>query len=109
MPAGAQEQQQAQNQIGALMGQFQQANQYPGQQLGVLQSAIAFHREDVSLKENLAAAAQRSAAAARARLESADILLETLAWQDHSDLLRTRAALEKVTGAWRQLDRYIYN
>lgn len=47
--------------------------------LGVLQSAIAFHREDVSLKENLAAAAQRSAAAARARLESADILLETLA------------------------------
>jgi two-component sensor histidine kinase len=47
--------------------------------LGVLQSAIAFHREDASLKENLAAAAQRSAAAARARLESADILLETLA------------------------------
>jgi len=37
------------------------------------------------------------------------ILLETLAWQDHSDLLRTRAALQKETGAWRQLDRYIYN
>jgi AcrR family transcriptional regulator len=37
------------------------------------------------------------------------ILLETLAWQDHLDLLRTRAALEKVTGAWRQLDGYIYN
>src|SRR5580698_11125480 len=37
------------------------------------------------------------------------ILLETLAWQDHLDLLRTRAALEKVTGAWRQLERYIYN
>jgi len=47
--------------------------------LGVLQSAIAFHREDVTLKENLAAAAQRSAASARARLESADILLQTLA------------------------------
>lgn len=47
--------------------------------LGILQSAIAFHREDVSLKENLAAAAQRSAAVARARLESADILLQTLA------------------------------
>jgi len=47
--------------------------------LGVLQSAIAFHREDAVLKENLAATAQRSAAAARARLESADILLETLA------------------------------
>ena len=47
--------------------------------LGILQSTIAFNREDVSLKENLAAAAQRSAAAARARLESADILLQTLA------------------------------
>lgn len=47
--------------------------------LGVLQSTIAFRREDVTLKENLAAAAQRSAASARARLESADILLQTLA------------------------------
>jgi len=37
------------------------------------------------------------------------ILLETLAWQDHLDLLRTRAALAKVTGAWQRLDRYIYN
>jgi two-component sensor histidine kinase len=47
--------------------------------LGVLQSAIAFHREDLSLKENLGLAAQHSAAAARARLESANILLQTLA------------------------------
>ncbi len=47
--------------------------------LGVLQSAIAFNRENLSLKENLGTAAQRSAAAARARLESADILLQTLA------------------------------
>jgi two-component sensor histidine kinase len=47
--------------------------------LGVLQSAIAFNRENVSLKANLGAAAQRSAAAARARLEGAEILLETLA------------------------------
>jgi two-component sensor histidine kinase len=47
--------------------------------LGCLQSAIAFHREDISLKLNLAASAQRSAASARARLESADILLQTLA------------------------------
>jgi hypothetical protein len=38
--AGAQEQQQAQNQIAANMGQFNQANAYPGQQLGVLQSAL---------------------------------------------------------------------
>src|SRR5262249_11578158 len=36
------------------------------------------------------------------------ILLETLAWQDHQDLLRTRAALQKINGAWRQLERYIY-
>ncbi|HEY7143294.1 MAG TPA: TetR/AcrR family transcriptional regulator [Streptosporangiaceae bacterium] len=35
------------------------------------------------------------------------ILLETLAWQDHQDLSRTRAALARVTGAWRQLERYI--
>jgi two-component sensor histidine kinase len=47
--------------------------------LGVLQSSTAFYREDVALKESLGAAAQRSAAAARARLESADILLQTLA------------------------------
>jgi len=38
--AGAQQQQQAQNQIAAQMGAFNQANQYPGQQLGVLQSAL---------------------------------------------------------------------
>jgi AcrR family transcriptional regulator len=37
------------------------------------------------------------------------ILLETLAWQDHLALSRTRAALAKVTGAWRRLDCYIYN
>src|ERR1700729_599650 len=35
------------------------------------------------------------------------ILLETLAWQDHEDLVRTRAILARVTGAWRQLERYI--
>jgi AcrR family transcriptional regulator len=35
------------------------------------------------------------------------ILLETLAWRDHQDLTRTRAALDKVTGAWRQLERFI--
>jgi AcrR family transcriptional regulator len=35
------------------------------------------------------------------------ILLETLAWRDHQDLIRTRAALAKVTGAWRQLERFI--
>ena len=33
--------------------------------LGVLQSAIAFSRENISLKVNLGAAAQRSAASAR--------------------------------------------
>jgi AcrR family transcriptional regulator len=35
------------------------------------------------------------------------ILLETLAWRDHQDLIRTRAALARVTGAWRQLERFI--
>ena len=35
------------------------------------------------------------------------ILLETLAWRDHEDIRRTRADLAKVTGAWRQLERYI--
>ena len=35
------------------------------------------------------------------------ILLETLAWQEHQDTVRRRAALGKVTGAWRQLDRFI--
>jgi two-component sensor histidine kinase len=47
--------------------------------LGVLQSAIAFQRENLSLRTSLGAAAQRSAASAQARLESADILLQTLA------------------------------
>ncbi|WP_091736708.1 sensor histidine kinase [Phenylobacterium immobile] len=47
--------------------------------LGIVQSALSFHREGVAIRENLGAAAQRSAAAARTRLEGAEILLETLA------------------------------
>ena len=35
------------------------------------------------------------------------ILLATLAWRDHQDIRRTRAALAKVTGAWSQLERFI--
>jgi AcrR family transcriptional regulator len=35
------------------------------------------------------------------------ILLETLAWRDHEDIMGTRAAVAKVTGAWGQLERYI--
>jgi len=38
--AGAQQQQQAQAQIDAQKAQFAQANAYPGQQLGILQSAL---------------------------------------------------------------------
>ena len=38
--AGAQQQQQAQNQIQANMSQFNQANAYPTTQLGILQSAL---------------------------------------------------------------------
>ena len=47
--------------------------------LGGLQSAVAFQREGVALRENLGVAAERSAATARARMESANVLLETLA------------------------------
>ena len=35
------------------------------------------------------------------------ILLEALAWQDYQEIKRARAALAKITGAWRQLERYI--
>ena len=35
------------------------------------------------------------------------ILLETLGWQEHQDTEARRAALAKITGAWRQLDRFI--
>ena len=35
------------------------------------------------------------------------ILLETLAWRDQQDFKRTRAAVDSVTGAWAQLERYI--
>ena len=38
--AGAQQQQQAQNQINAQVGKFNQANAYPTTQLGILQSAL---------------------------------------------------------------------
>ena len=35
------------------------------------------------------------------------ILLETLAWRDNQDIIRTRASLAKMTGVWRQLERFI--
>src|SRR5690242_1239131 len=35
------------------------------------------------------------------------ILLETLAWQEHQDLLRRRATLADVTGAWRKLELFV--
>src|SRR5262245_59096433 len=35
------------------------------------------------------------------------ILLETLAWQEHQDTEARRAALAKIPGVWRQLDRFI--
>jgi AcrR family transcriptional regulator len=35
------------------------------------------------------------------------ILLETLAWRDHQDIVRTRAAVAKTAGAWPQLERFI--
>lgn len=47
--------------------------------VGILQSAIAFHNQALELKDNLSLAAQRSAVAARARIENAEVLLDTLA------------------------------
>ena len=47
--------------------------------LGVVQSAIAFNREAIALRQNLGFAAERSAATARSRMEGAGILLQTLA------------------------------
>lgn len=47
--------------------------------LGVIQSGLSFRREAVEQREALQGAALRSAAGARARMESASILLETLA------------------------------
>jgi AcrR family transcriptional regulator len=35
------------------------------------------------------------------------ILLEALAWRDYQDIKQARAALAKITGAWRQLERFI--
>jgi AcrR family transcriptional regulator len=35
------------------------------------------------------------------------ILLEALAWQEHQDSARCQAALARVTGAWRQLERFV--
>jgi AcrR family transcriptional regulator len=36
-----------------------------------------------------------------------DIFLETLAWRDREDMAGTRAAVARMTGAWRQLERFI--
>jgi AcrR family transcriptional regulator len=35
------------------------------------------------------------------------LLLETLAWREYEDIRQTRAALARVTGVWRQLERFI--
>ncbi|MFP5449905.1 MAG: sensor histidine kinase [Alphaproteobacteria bacterium] len=47
--------------------------------LGAIQTGLAFNHEAQRVRETLGSAAQRSAADARARMESAHILLETLA------------------------------
>jgi two-component sensor histidine kinase len=47
--------------------------------LGGVQSTLALRREAEARRESLAAAAERSASTARARMEAADILLQTLA------------------------------
>ena len=49
--------------------------------LSILQSALNFQREAQSQRALLAQAAERSAATARARIESAEVLLQTLSPQ----------------------------
>lgn len=49
--------------------------------LGVIQASIAFRKDSDEQRANLALAAGRSAAVARARMEGASVLLETLAPQ----------------------------
>jgi two-component sensor histidine kinase len=63
--------------------------------LGILQAAIAYTHEGKSLRSSLGFAAQRSAAAARARIEGADVLLQTLA--PSSVGLQCTQRLEQVT------------
>ncbi len=46
--------------------------------LGLAQSTIAFHKESQERRASLTAAADRSVAAARARLDSAIVVLETV-------------------------------
>ena len=46
--------------------------------LGVLQAALSFQREAQDTRASLIAAAERSASTARARIESAEVLLQTL-------------------------------
>ena len=46
--------------------------------LGAVQSVVAFGKDAQESRANLALAAQRSAATARARVEAADVLLQTL-------------------------------
>src|SRR5688572_28925972 len=46
--------------------------------LGVAQSVVAFNKDTLERRADLAAAAERSAQSARARLQSATVLLETI-------------------------------
>src|SRR5262245_39596608 len=36
------------------------------------------------------------------------ILLETLAWREHQDIIRMRAALSRLPSGWRQLERFVH-
>ena len=47
--------------------------------LGVFQAVVGFQQAGRELRQNLTNSAERSAAIARARVESADVLLQTLA------------------------------
>ena len=63
--------------------------------LGAVQSTLAFRREGEARRESLSAAAERAASTARARMEAADILLETLA--PHSVGFQCVNRLDEIT------------
>ena len=64
--------------IRVRLGLAMAAALLPVLMLGAAQSVVAFNKETADRRSDLAAAAERSAQAARARLQSATVLLETI-------------------------------
>ncbi|HEX4196632.1 MAG TPA: histidine kinase dimerization/phosphoacceptor domain -containing protein [Caulobacteraceae bacterium] len=75
--------------------------------LGVIQVTVAFHKDSDAQRTNLALAAARSAATARARMESASVLLETLAPQSIGPACAERLAeISHRLGGYENLIRF---